>query len=232
MNRIFGSLVALSSMFILTGCPLMLAQGVPSLRIVHLSPDAPAVQVCVDGEPFVVRLAFEGTSLYRPLPPDKNSDGYAINVLPFPSHCDDAGVIEAQLDFAPRSDTTIVAIDTLANIQPLVLNDDNSAPAAGNARFRLVHASPDAPTVDITLPDGTPVGGGNDLSFGDASDYVELGARTVNWQVRTADGATTVLDFAAIDLEPGEIYTFFVTNTLDNLNVIVLADNTGETFDL
>jgi hypothetical protein len=62
-------------------------------------------------------------------------------------------VIDVTLDLA-ASNYTVVAVGQLANIEPLVVVDNNRAPAAGNPRVRFAHASPDAPAVDIVVAGG------------------------------------------------------------------------------
>lgn len=47
------------------------------------------------------------------------------------------------------------------------MEDDLTDPAPGLAHVKFIHLSPDAPEVDITLTDGTPVF--EDFSFKEAS---------------------------------------------------------------
>src|SRR5262245_26542737 len=62
--------------------------------------------------------------------------------------------------------------------------DDDPTPA-GKARLRVVHASPDAPAVDIYARGvATPLI--DDLAYGSVSDYVEVDAGTYTLQVRPA----------------------------------------------
>ena len=63
-------------------------------------------------------------------------------------------LLEANMPFPAGVDVTLAAIGMAPALEPLVLVDNNSAPAAGMARVRFVHASPDAPAVDIALKDG------------------------------------------------------------------------------
>ena len=92
-------------------------------------------------------------------------------------------MIEADLDLQNNTDYTIVALNTLANIEPLVLVDNNSMPAAGKAHVRFVHASPDAPAVDIAVTGG-PVLFGN-VSFKGVGDYLPVDAGTYDLEARS-----------------------------------------------
>ncbi len=230
MKTTLATMCAAACAVLLTGCPafinpIALVQGAPSYRVVHLSPDAPAVQVCVDGHPGVVRLPFGNTSFYRPFPP-ANDFTYDLNVLPFPSDCADDGVIEATLQVQPRTDTTIVAFDTLENIRPLVLRDDNSPVTSGFARVRFVHASPDAGSVDIATAAGATLY--NDVPFGAIADYTELATGDYVLQVRDPGGTQVLLELPTITLEAGRVYSIFATGFAEDLGVLILVDNTGE----
>ena len=58
-------------------------------------------------------------------------------------------VIDADLTLSGRTDYTVIASGLVAAIEPIVLEDDNSAPAAGNVKVRAIHGAPSAPAVDI-----------------------------------------------------------------------------------
>ena len=68
-------------------------------------------------------------------------------------------VIEGNLDLMKDKAYSVFAINTVANLSPLVLEDNLTTPAEGNAHVRFIHLSPNAPSVDITLTDGTVVFG-------------------------------------------------------------------------
>jgi hypothetical protein len=77
-----------------------------------------------------------------------------------------------------------------------ITSADDPAGNMGGARVRVVHASPDAPAVDILVNDGAAF---ENLSFEGISDFVEVPAGTYNVKVVPA-GATTPVVFEA-DLE-------------------------------
>ena len=192
------------------------------LRVVHASPDAPAVDVCVNGAVAFSNAAFPSATEYASVP----AGTYAVRVVPSGASCDSAGVIDASLPLAKNTDTTVVALNTLSEIEPLVLADDNEAPAGGNAKVRFVHASPDAPTVDITLTDGTTLF--DDVSFKENAGYLEVGAGTVTLQVRDESGTSVVLSVGPITLESGKVYTVYAVGFASgspSLEALLTVDN-------
>lgn len=210
----------------LAGCVPM-ADPPPSatsarLRVVHASPDAPAVDVCVDGQVAFGDAAFPSATDYAEL----EAGTYAIRVTPADAGCGGAAVISANLPLEANEDVTVVALNALSDIEPLVLIDDNTGPTAGSARVRFVHTSPDAPTVDITLADGATLF--DDVSFKEASDYLEVAAGTYDLQVRDESGTNVVLALDDVGLAAGRIYTVFAVGFLNgnpSLGALLVEDN-------
>jgi len=132
------------------------------VRVVHASPDAPAVDVWVNGGKAFENAPFKGITNYAAL------DTGTYNVQVVPTGATEPVVIEADLTLEAQ-DYTVVAVGKLEDIEPLVLVDNNAAPAEGKAHVRFVHASPDAPSVDIAVKDG-PILFSN-IAFKETGDY-------------------------------------------------------------
>ncbi|MFP3491116.1 DUF4397 domain-containing protein, partial [Staphylococcus sp. SIMBA_130] len=67
------------------------------------------------------------------------------------------------------------AVGKLDSISLWALNDDMEA-SEGKAKVRVVHASPDAPNVDIAVKDGDVLF--SDVAFKSTSDYAEVDPMT------------------------------------------------------
>jgi len=170
------------------------------VRVVHASPDAPAVDVWVNDGIAFSNAPFKGITDYAAL------DTGTYNVKVVPTGATEPVVIEADLALEAK-DYTVVALGLLENIEPLVLVDSNSAPAAGKAHVRFVHASPDAPAVDIAVKDG-PVLFAN-VAFKEVGDYLPVDAGTYDLEVRLAGTDTVALDVPGLALAEGTVYTVF-----------------------
>ena len=170
------------------------------VRVVHASPDAPAVDVWVNGQPAITDLAFGEVSPYASL----RAGQYDVQVVP--TGATTPVVIDVQdLSLFFNTDYTVLAVNTLDKIEPLLLKDDNRPAAVPFARVRFVHASPDAPAVDIAVEDG-PVLFGN-VSFKGVGDYVDVPAGVYNLEVRLAGTDTVALSLPAVALDGGTTYT-------------------------
>lgn len=172
------------------------------VRVVHASPDAPAVDVWVnDSITAFSNAPFKGIADYAQL------DAGTYNVKVVPTGATEPVVIEANLDLAVDTDYTVVAVGQLADIEPLVLVDNNSMPAAGKAHVRFVHASPDAPAVDIAVKDG-PVLFSN-VPFKGVGDYLPVDAGTYDLEARLAGTDTVALSVPGVALADQTVYTIF-----------------------
>lgn len=178
-----------------------------TVRVVHNSPDAPPVDVIVNDDflnPLVEDLTFPGFTGYIEVPPA------IYNVKVTAANNPGLVVIDADLDLATE-EYSVYAMDFLANIQPLVLVDDNRD-VATEARVRIVHGSPSAGPVDIyvTAP-------GADLMTSDPAfvavpfladtDYVSLAAGSYDVTVTPTGTKTAAIGPATVDLQAGGVYT-------------------------
>ena len=177
------------------------------VRVVHASPDAPAVDVWVNGSVAFSNAPFKGITDYAKLEPG------TYNVQVTPTGATEPVVIDADLALETQTDYTVVAVGKLENIEPLVLVDNNSAPAAGKAHVRFVHASPDAPAVDIAVAGG-PVLFAN-VAFKGVGDYLPVDAGTYDLEARVAGTETVALSIPGVALENGTVYTIFAMGLLE-----------------
>jgi len=176
--------------------------AVAKVLIVHASPDAPGVDIVVDNGPVAVsNLEFPDNTGYVQLP--SGARNVKVNV-----YNTSTTVINADLNLDPNANYSVFAVNAVTSIEPLVLVDDLTAPAAGKSHVRFVHLSPDAPAVDIAVSNGGPVVFG-EVEFKGSQGFTPLDAGTYNLEVRLAGTSTVVLPLGDITLQAGKIYTVF-----------------------
>jgi len=151
-----------------------------SLRVAHLSPDAPAVDVLVDGETALSDVQYETISDYLSVPTgdhdvtvQTSSDGTVV--------FDDTLTLDA-------SKYTAAAIGEVSGtnkqFQVSVFEDGPGMIETGSAKVRLVHTSPDAPAVDVAVKGSQDNPLFTDVAFGEASDYVSVPKGDYTLEVR------------------------------------------------
>ena len=139
----------------------------------------------------------------------------------------DTNNVVATIPFAvsPNADYTVYATGgrSGAAVTPYITSDDNSAPAAGQAKVRVVHLSPTAGAVDVfvtavgaNLATATPVL--TNVANGSASTYLALPAGT--YEVRTVPAGTAPASRAgAVNI------TASLVLAAGNVRTVVAADN-------
>jgi hypothetical protein len=189
----------------------------PRIRVVHVSPLVPPVDATVENEPFDGTLSFGEVSPYRAV--EFGEDDYELEV----ERADTGDEIldtDVGLDDGVDYTLAVAARSTSGGVdfRPVLLTDDATAPAAGTASLRLVHAGADAPDLDVTLStdagDGTALRG---LSFRQDSEYVRTSADAVQVAVRatTQNGSGAPLATFDVPLSAGTAHTLYLTGFLD-----------------
>jgi hypothetical protein len=127
-----------------TATPAVTGVPNPTIRVVQASPDAPPVNVLVDGQPVAHGLAFGTASDYA----DMAAGDHHLQVLPT-----DGGqpIIDQTITLNDSTASILVATGDLAHIQLQTYAVDNSAPNPGQARLRLINAIPDGPPLSVAI---------------------------------------------------------------------------------
>ena len=195
------------------------------LRVVHASPDAPNVDVLVDGAVALADVPYRTASPYLEVPAGARN----LRVRPTGTT---TVVIDADADLSAARAYTVLATGRADALEPLVLEDDLAAPAAGNVKVRLVHASPSAGNVDIyvTAPSADLASTSPTLAnvpFRAASAYLEVPAGTYRVRITPAATKTVAIDVNDLSLTAGQIRTAVAVDAPGGgtpLGAILLAD--------
>ncbi len=194
-----------------TDTPTQTAEmGTANVRVAHFSPNAPNVDVYLDGSAVLEDVPFRAVSDYLAVPAGTHTVEVTAAGDP------DTVAFEGEVTLE-AADYTVAAIGNLGGedtaFEPLVLTDDTSDVADNLTRVRLVHASPDAPAVDVT-DDGSPVFDG--VAYGETAT-VEIPADTYPLEVRpdTESNDGEVVTEVGAEFTGGTVYTVFAAGYLE-----------------
>jgi hypothetical protein len=195
--------------------------GQAQVRVAHLAPDAPNVDVYVNGDPVLTDVPYTTVSDYLSLPAGTQQvTVYATGDTTSP-------VIDTPVQLAAGGAYTVAAVGLVADdsLTAQVYQDDLRDPASGNAKVRVVHASPDAGPVDVIPRGGQALVEG--LTFPEASPYAEVPAGSYTLDVNAAGTKKTALTVPDASLASGGVYSAFAVGTTfaDSLNVLLVQDN-------
>ena len=102
--------------------------------------------------------------------------------------------------------------------------DDDEMMQESKARVMVVHASPDAPAVDL-LVDNVKVNA-TALSYPNNTGYLEVASGTRNFKVNAAGTTTTVIN-ADVPLMENAAYSVFAFDRVAQIKPLVVMDNLG-----
>ena len=193
------------------------------VRVLHASPDAPAVDVFVDGNKVgapLANLKFGDLSAYVSVP----AGAHDIKVCATADNTV-CPIVANGVNLAAGTHYTIAATNVLASITPQIITDAPS-PVADKAQVRVVHLSADTPAVDVLTQAGAPIGVSN-LAYPNATGYLTLAPGSYDLKVCAhADNTVCPLDPPALDLQAGRSYSVFAIGSLsgESLTAKVAVD--------
>ena len=202
------------------------------LRVTHASPDAPAVNVLANGDILggLEGVGYQVSSGWLTVP-EATYDVQVDALLPDSST---AAVITASLALGGDKTYDVIAVDTTANIMPLVIENDFTPVTAGNVRVQVVHAAPNAPEVDIyvTAPDAdlTAEQALATAAFMGFTGQVEVPAGDYQIRITPAGDSTVVFDSGTLPLADGADLLVMATQSVaagDSPVSLLVADGTA-----
>jgi hypothetical protein len=204
-------------------------QVMGNLRVGHLSPDAPNVDVYVDGNAVLEDVPFGAFSDYLEL--EVGDHDIQITAAGDP----ETVVYDETVEIGEGSFTAVALGELSEENQPFsveILEDDLGDPGE-QARVRALHASPDAPNVDITIASTGDVLFGDVPFGGSATNTVEPGQYTLEFRPATAENDGEVVATFDVDIAAGMVYTAAAAGYLqpdaapgdEPFDLIVTVDN-------
>lgn len=179
------------------------------VRVIHLSPDAPAVDIFVDGidDPVVTGLEYPDTTGYLDL--DVGTYNFRVSVSGSPAS--DAVLSFEGVEVTKDLKLTAGAFDNVAALQGFALVDDAEGLASTDIRVTVMHAAPAVGEVDIWEISGEPTPLLEDVPFGASATLPDLASQAyvigvdvdndatpdLTWDIPALPGGTQVNLYAA-----------------------------------
>ena len=192
------------------------------IRVVNAAqlaaPANAAVNVEVDGTPFAVNLGYGAAAPVSPTIYYAALEGER-DVLIRRTADTTVHVLETTVDVAEGTSYTLIAVGPETGVESLLLTDDNTAPAEGQTRIRVVNASPATPTVDVYVTNATaditaltPSVSG--LAFKAAAPYIVMAAGATRVRFTTAGTKTVIRDVTVGTLAAGAVRTVILLDAV------------------
>jgi hypothetical protein len=194
-----------------------------NVKVIHASPNAPNVDVLVNGNTKVQNAAYTAETPYFTTVSGNNN--VVVRVASTSTN-----ILDANFALEGNSNYSVFVVDSAAKAKYAAVKDNLATPASGKAHIRFFHYSPNAPAVDIALAGGTVLFSNrnfNDQSTNAAvSGFTEVNAGTVNLEVRLAGTSTVVLPLPGVNLQAGKIYTVYARGFVGGIGLQALGAGT------
>lgn len=191
------------------------------IRVLHLSPDAPKIDVYVDGTSALTAVPFKTATKHAQVP----TGTHTVEIRPAGS-ANGNHLATARTTLAPDTAYTLAVVGLAAKLQIMVLKDDFTAPPAGKAKLRGIDASPQSPPIDIAIAGGPVLF--RDLTFPEATPFATVEAGSVALEVRMAGTEEVVFRSGARPLPAGAILTVAGTvSPSGTIEVLPILDAAG-----
>lgn len=189
------------------------------VRFLHAAPGVRNIDIHVDGNALLKGFAFQSVSDYAPL----SSGKHQIELFATGEQKDP--IFSEEFDLEAEVAVTAAVAGQGEDLH-VELYPDQSGLRDNQASLRLIHLSPNAPTVDLATLGGQGLFTGIDALA--ASPYKELSPGELNLTINPSGNpeAPTVSE-VALDLEPGKAYSAVLTGiagAAPGLEVLLLED--------
>lgn len=185
-----------------------------SVRFVHASPGAPAVDILIDGQAAAQNVAYGSATSYVPVP----GGDHKVQVVPAGQTAEGA-LIDTDLNVDSGGAYIFVAMGRLNDIEGKVFEVNLDDLDEGKSRVRIIHASPDAGTIDVAITGGDTLF--DDVDTGDASDYTDLDAGTYSFDIKDQDDRV-LLNAPDIAVDAGNALDIVVLGLVEDQSLALL----------
>jgi hypothetical protein len=198
------------------------AATVGYVRLAHLSPDTPPVDVYLSSASGAIPakkfpgVGYGVVSDYLALP----AGTYAVAMRGAGAPESSAPVLSTQVTVDAGKAYTVAGVGKHADLGLRVIEDDLSPPDSGKAKVRIVQASLQAPVLNVSVASGSTIADG--VQFASTTGYREVnqGSWTVNLQ-RAGGGGTSTVKCA---LTGGNVYSLIVLDRPNGLTAELRTD--------
>jgi hypothetical protein len=211
-RRLFASIAVLGLSALATGsvalCPSpAMADNVGYVRLAHLSPDTPAVDVYLGGvaggaaKKFPA-VAYGTVSGYMPVPVGT----YSVAMRNVGAADTTTPVLSAQVTVQSGAAYTVAGVGKNADLGLRVIDDDLGLPGPGKAKVRVIQASVRVPLLDVSATNGNAIANG--VAFASTTAYREVDPG--DWKLKLqASGSSNATEVTA-RCAAGGVYSVLV----------------------
>ena len=190
------------------------------MRILHSAPKCPAIDIYINDTPLIKNLSYKDFSEYIPI----RSGNYNLKVYAAGKKGDP--FIDTSLFIPPNEIYTVAVIGkTPDDLSTLPIKEPLLDTKGGKSCLRFVQLSPNAPNVDVVLPNGDILF--KNVAFKDVKNYIEVPTGVYTVEIRLTGTDTVILYVPNIHLKTKRFYTIYsvgLVGAIPPLQVLIPLD--------
>ncbi|MBZ5652669.1 MAG: DUF4397 domain-containing protein [Acidobacteriia bacterium] len=204
-----AGILCFGTVLLLAGCGG--GGGSTRYRFMNAVPDESSLEVLVDSNSVSSNLAYGTSTGYQSV----QSGSHQVAIEPAGSS---TALLQQSITFASGSDTTIISYNFSQSAANMVLADNNSAPASGDFKLRVVNVSPNLGPADVyVVTPGTDLNTVSptlsNLAFGSAASYQSLTAGSYEVVLTSVGQKQKAIDTGSLTLSSGQVRTLVGMNS-------------------
>ena len=174
----------------------------PSLRILHAVPNAPNVDVYLNGSLITSNLAFGKISKYSQL----LSGEYEFQLFKAGTYV--KPLLSQNIQLIANANYTVSIVTLSNNLYLFRLKDDNVPINKSKSFLRFINLSSNAPLLSLALPNGVTLF--NEAEYLETTGYYQLSPGIYNFKVLLGSSQITTKYIKNITLDGGNFYTIYI----------------------
>lgn len=186
------------------------------VRFAHAAPGSPNIDVYVNGTVASSNLAFGSSTEFLSIPA---GDSTKIQVTAAGGSLDKT-IIDQTISVSKGQAYQFIATGTTDDVKLSESRIDLTPVATGQARVRLINASPDAGSVDLSVKNGDKLFGGVD--YRGVTDYRVIDAKSFTLDVLKKDD-NQILSEGTIDLKEPDAYDLVLMGRVSDQSLKILT---------
>ncbi|MGM9988209.1 MAG: DUF4397 domain-containing protein [Bacillaceae bacterium] len=188
------------------------------IRFIHASPNAPTVDVVLDGQKIATGVKFKDVTELINVSPGKHK----VEIMPSGATGDKK--LTKELNILPGRSFNVVATNDVSNLELTILLNE-PCKADGKAHIRVGNLSPDAPNVDTFIKNKNLVI--KNIPYRNVSKSVAIDPGIASVEVRPVGTENVVVNIPSMDVKANSSYTLLIVGMAKGtspLTVIVLDE--------
>lgn len=209
---------------LLAGCGGSSSPTTVQLRIVQASPDAPHMNILIDGTNVATQLAYMNSTSYISVKTGSRK-------IEAQEVANSSAIFQQTISITSSSNQTLLLTGAASSIQPVLLIDGGTTSATGDGNVRVINASTTMPAADVYIVTaGTGIAGAtpvttSPLGFDASTGYKSAAIGNFEVFMTQTGTANVYLDTGSLALTQGQNQTVVALDEPSGgFTYIVLAD--------